>query len=181
MVQTRCWWLAQPDHLCFGTSWSPDGNWILYQDCHYKTDPGHDWSDICIGRPDGSENRILTKGQSQWFAAAYGNLKRHGDGSNMPQWCPDGRILYTRKLPGSQTAWQFQSHRPDTDHFNRDYKPRGSSRRHRDLPIESQGWLGDAADAQRSTAMGLSRNLLTGRQTDSLLHEPRPANFPQFG
>jgi len=114
---------AKPDHLCFGTSWSPDGNWILYQDCHYKADPGHDWSDICIGKPDGSENRTLTEGQSQWFAAAYGNLKRHGDGSNMPQWCPDGRILYTRKLPGTQTAWQFQSHRPDTDHFNRDYKP----------------------------------------------------------
>lgn len=112
-----------PDHLYFGTSWSPDGNWILYQDCHYQTDPGHDWSDICIGKPDGSENRILTKGQSQWFAAAYGNLQRHGDGSNMPQWCPDGRILYTRKLPGSQTAWQFQSQRPDTDHFNRDFKP----------------------------------------------------------
>lgn len=117
---------GHPDHLYFGTSWSPDGNWILYQDCHYKTDPGHDGSDICIGRPDGSENRTLTTGQSQWFAAAYGNVKRHGDGSNMPQWCPDGRILYTRKLPGSQPAWQFQSQRPDTDHFNRDYHPRGA-------------------------------------------------------
>jgi TolB protein len=114
---------AQVDHLCFGTSWSPDGNWILYQDCHYRTDPGHDWSDICIGRPDGSENRVLTTGQSQWFAAAYGNLQRHGNGSNMPQWCPDGQILYTRKLPGTQAPWQFQSQRPDADHFNRDYKP----------------------------------------------------------
>lgn len=114
---------GNPDHLYFGTSWSPDGHWILYQDCHYRTDPGHDWSDICIGRPDGSENRVLTTGQSQWFAATYGNLRCHGDGSNMPQWCPDGRILYTRKLPGAQPAWQFQPERPDTDHFNRDYKP----------------------------------------------------------
>jgi TolB protein len=114
---------GNPDHLYFGTSWSPDGNWILYQDCQYRTDPGHDGSDICIGRPDGSENRVLTKGQSQWFAAAYGNLQHNGDGSNVPQWCPDGRILYTRMMPGSRPAWQFQSQRPDTDHFNRDYKP----------------------------------------------------------
>src|SRR4029079_5494841 len=38
---------GHPDHLYFGTSWSPDGKWILYQDCHFKEDPGHDWSDIC--------------------------------------------------------------------------------------------------------------------------------------
>ena len=114
---------GDPDHLYFGTSWSPDGKWILYQDCAYKTDKGHDWSDICIGNPDGSENRVLTTGQSQWFAAAYGDAQHHGDGSNVPQWSPDGRILYTRKLPDSQPAWQFQPQRPDTDHFNRDYKP----------------------------------------------------------
>ena len=115
---------AHPDHLYFGTSWSPDGKWILYQDCAYKADPGHDWSDICIGKPDGSENRVLTHGQSQWFAATYGDGKRHGDGSNVPQWSPDGRILYTCKLPGSQSAWQFQVQRPDTDHFNREYAPK---------------------------------------------------------
>jgi TolB protein len=114
---------GDPDHLYFGTSWSPDGKWILYNDCQYKSDPGHDWADVCIGKPDGSENRVLTKGQNQWFAAAYGNGIHHGDGSNVPQWHPDGRILYTRKLPGSQTAWPFQTQRPDTDHFNRDFKP----------------------------------------------------------
>jgi Tol biopolymer transport system component len=38
--------IGHPDHLYFGTSWSPDGQWILYQDCHFKSDPGHDWSDI---------------------------------------------------------------------------------------------------------------------------------------
>src|SRR5204862_1745767 len=27
------------------------------------------------------------------------------------------------KLPGSKPAWEFQAQRPDTDHFNRDYKP----------------------------------------------------------
>ncbi len=142
---------GNPDHLYFGTSWSPDGDWVLYQDCHYKTDPGHDGSDICIGRPDGSENRTLTQGQSQWFAAVYGNLKRHGDGSNMPQWCPDGRILYTRKLPGSQPAWQFQSQRPDTDHFNRDYKPQEARGGTEICLLNPTGWLRDATDAQRSS------------------------------
>ena len=28
-----------------------------------------------------------------------------------------------RDRPGSRTAWEFQPQRPDTDHFNRDYKP----------------------------------------------------------
>ena len=115
--------IGHPDHLYFGTSWSPDGQWILYQDCHFKTDPGHDWSDICIGRPDGSEHRVLTTGQAQWFGAAYGNEQNRGSGSNMPAWTRDGLVLFSRRLPGSKVAWEFQPQRPDTDHFNRDFKP----------------------------------------------------------
>ena len=111
------------DHLYFGTSWSPDGRWILYQDCHFKSDPGHDWSDICIGRADGSEHRVLTDGQPQWFGATYGNPENRGGGSNMPTWTQAGHILFSRKLPGSKVAWEFQRRRPDTDHFNRDFKP----------------------------------------------------------
>lgn len=121
---------GHPDHLYFGTSWSPDGRWILYQDCHFKADPGHDWSDLCIGRPDGSEHRVLTSGQSQWFAATYGNPQNHGGGSNMPTWTHDGNILFSRRSAGAQVPWEFQSQRPDTDHFNRDFKPeaaRGSA------------------------------------------------------
>jgi Tol biopolymer transport system component len=114
---------SHPDHLYFGTSWSPDGQWILYQDCHFKQDPAHDWSDICIGRPDGSENRVLTSGQVQWFGATYGNPQNRGGGSNMPMWTHDGAILFSRKLAGSKVAWEFQPQRPDTDHFNRDFKP----------------------------------------------------------
>ena len=114
---------GHPDHLFFGTSWSPDGQWVLYQDCHYKQDPGHDWSDICIGRPDGSEHRLLTDGQLQWFGATYGNPENRGGGSNMPMWTRTGSILFSRKLPGSKVPWEFQAQRPDTDHFNRDYKP----------------------------------------------------------
>ena len=114
---------AHPAHLYFGTSWSPDGQWILYQDGHYRTDPGHDWSDLCIGRADGSEHRVLTSGQAQWFAATYGNPQNRGSGSNMPAWTRDGQILFSRRLPGSKVAWEFQPQRPDTDHFNRDFKP----------------------------------------------------------
>jgi Tol biopolymer transport system component len=114
---------ANPDHLYFGTSWSPDDQWILYQDCAYKTDAGHDWSDICIGRADGSEHRLLTTGQPQWFAATYGSRSNRGGGSNMPRWTREGKILFSRKLPNSKVPWEYQPARPDTDHFNRDFKP----------------------------------------------------------
>ena len=114
---------AHPDHLYFGTSWSPDGQWILYGDCRFKNDPGHDWCDVCVGRADGSEHRVLTEGQAMWFAATYGNPRNRGGGSNVPAWTRDGRILFPRRLPGSNPAWEFQAARPDLDHFNRDYKP----------------------------------------------------------
>ena len=114
---------GQPDYLYFGPTWSPEGDWLLYSGCQYQTDPGHDWSDICIGRPDGSENRVLTQGQSQWLRASYGNPQHHGDGSNIPQWVPDGRILHICKLPGTKVAWPSHPHVVDVDHFNRDYKP----------------------------------------------------------
>jgi len=116
--------MGDPDHLYFGTSWSPNGRWILYQDCRFKSDPGHDWSDICIGHPDGSGHRVLTEGQAQWFAATYGNPQNRGGGSNMPTWTRDGHILFSMKLPGSKVAWEFQPQRPDADHFNRDFKPK---------------------------------------------------------
>ncbi len=114
---------ANPDHLYFGPSWSPDGEWLLFQDCLFKNDPGHEASDICVARPDGSELRVLTKGQAQWFGATYGNPEHRGGGSNMPMWTKEGEILFSRRLPGSRVAWEYQPNRPDTDHFNRDWKP----------------------------------------------------------
>jgi TolB protein len=114
---------AQPGQLYFGTSWSPDGQWILYVDCRSGEDPGHDWADVCIGRADGSEHRVLTSGQSMWFAATYGDPKTRGGGSNVPAWTRDGSILFPRRLPGSKVPWEFQRQRADRDHFNRDYKP----------------------------------------------------------
>jgi TolB protein len=114
---------AHPDHLYFGPSWSPDGQWLLFQDCHFKSDPGHDWCDLCIASPDGSEKRVLTEGQAMWFAASYGNPGNRGGGSNLAAWTRGGQILFPQRLPGSKVAWEFQSQRPDTDHFNRDFKP----------------------------------------------------------
>jgi TolB protein len=35
----------------------------------------------------------------------------------------DGQVLFSRRLPGSKVAWEFQPQRPDVDHFNRDFKP----------------------------------------------------------
>jgi len=114
---------ADPAHLYFGTRWSPDGQWILYVDCHHRQDPGHDWADVCIGRADGSEHRVLTSGQAMWFAATYGDRQTRGGGSNVPTWTPEGTILFPRRLPGSRVAWQFAVDRPDEDHFNRDFRP----------------------------------------------------------
>jgi TolB protein len=114
---------AHPDHLYFGTSWSSDGRWIVYVDCLYRKDPGHDWADVCIGRDDGSEHRVLTSGQAMWFAATYGDPKTKGGGSNLPAWTHDGAILFPRRTSGAKVAWEFQPNRKDVDHFNRDYKP----------------------------------------------------------
>ena len=122
--QNRITVAHQPDHLYFGPVWSSDGEWLLYQDCHFRTDPGHDWSDLCLGRPDGSEHRVVTQGRRQWFGTSYGSPETRGGGSELPQWSPVGSVVtYTRTLPGSKTAWEFQPQRPDADHFNRDYKP----------------------------------------------------------
>jgi len=114
---------AHGDHLYFGPTWSPDGQWLAYYDCLYKQDPAHDWADVCVGRPDGSEHRVLTTGQAGWFGATYGSPKTKGGGSNIPAWTRDGRVLFPRRLAGSKVPWEHQNARPDVDHFNRDFKP----------------------------------------------------------
>ena len=114
---------GHPDHLYFCPLWSPDGERLAFQDCLFRQDPGHDWSDLVLSRPDGSEMRSLTTEQSLWFAASYGSPGNRGGGSNTPAWTQDGAILVSRRLPGSKVAWEFQADRPDTDHFNRDFRP----------------------------------------------------------
>jgi len=116
--------VAQRDgHLYFGPNWSPDGEWLCFQDCISGQDPGHDWSDLVISRPDGTDQRLLTKGNALWFAATYGSPETRGGGSNMPVWSKDGTILYCQRLPDSKVPWEYQANRPDVDHFNRDFKP----------------------------------------------------------
>ena len=114
---------AQPEHLYFGTQWSPDGEWVLYVDCLHGQDPGHDWADVCIGRADGSEHRVLTKAQSMWFAATYGDLKTRGGGSNVPAWTRDGQILFPMRTQDAKVPWDYRRNQPDLDHFNREFKP----------------------------------------------------------
>ena len=115
---------TEDNALSFGTSWSPDGAWVLYQGCYSADDPGHDWSDIWIARPDGSEARRLTQGQSAWFASSYGAPENPGGGSIMPQWAPDGSgILFAQRAPDAMVPWEFQVNQPDTTHFNRAFKP----------------------------------------------------------
>jgi Tol biopolymer transport system component len=114
---------ADADSLYFGPQWSPDGEWLAFMGCRYAEDPGHDWGDGYIARPDGSELRMLTEGQALWFAATYGPRARHGGGSNMVAWTHDGALLVPRRSPAAKVAWEFQSQRPDTDHFNRDFNP----------------------------------------------------------
>ncbi|MCA9103579.1 MAG: PD40 domain-containing protein [Planctomycetales bacterium] len=111
-------------HLYFGPTWSHDGEWLLYLDCHTSGGPGHDWADLAIGRPDGSEHRVVTVGQRHWFGTSFGGPDTRGSGSNMPQWSPRENVCtFTCALPGARTAWQYASGRPDTDHFNREYQP----------------------------------------------------------
>ncbi len=114
---------SRAGHIYFGPAWSPDGGTLAFQDCEPARDPAHDWSDICISRADRSEPRALDEGQPMWFGATYGNPQNRGGGSNLVAWTRDGAILFPRRLPGSKVAWEFQPQRPDTDHFNRDYKP----------------------------------------------------------
>ena len=113
----------RPNHLYFAPEWSPDGEWLVFQDCYSAKDPGHDWSDLMLSRPDGTEQRMLSKGQSLWFAATYGTPGNRSGGSNVPIWSKDGTILCSRRLPDSKVPWEYQADRPDTDHYNRDFKP----------------------------------------------------------
>jgi Tol biopolymer transport system component len=105
---------GKPGHLYFGPVWSPDGEWLVYLDCHCEIDPAHFWADLCIGRPDGSEHRVITSGQSHWFGTTFGTKENRGGGSNFSRWMPDGQsVLYTRAAQGSHPDCDYHSELPD--------------------------------------------------------------------
>ncbi len=77
------------EHLMFGPHWSPDDTQLAYLDCHAAKDTAHFRGDVCVGRADGTEHRVLTSGQTHWFGTPFG--------SNMVEWAPDGQtVTYTR-------------------------------------------------------------------------------------
>jgi len=89
-------------HLFFGPEWSPNDQWLAYLDCDTKKEPSHHYADLCIGRPDGSEHRMVTVGQSQYFGTAYGAKEHRGGGSNTTSWTPDGKyLIYSKLSPGA--------------------------------------------------------------------------------
>jgi hypothetical protein len=113
---------GQPGHLYFDPVWSPDGEWLAYLDCLAEADPAHFAADLCIGRPDGTEHRVVTEGQSHWFGSSYGSEGNRGGGSNTTQWSPDGRtLLYTRLAPGSHADCYYDARLPD--HQELVYRP----------------------------------------------------------
>jgi len=115
---------SDPEYINFAPVWSPDNRWLAYQRCAHLQDPAHERADITVSRADGSEHRHLTTVQQHWFSASYGPADNPGRGSNCATWSPDGKwITFTRCLPGARTAWVWNANRPDTDHFNRDYRP----------------------------------------------------------
>src|SRR4030095_12759881 len=44
-------------------------------------------------------------------------------GANLAGSTHSAEILLPRRIKDSKVAWEFQAQRPDTDHFNRDFKP----------------------------------------------------------
>lgn len=99
-------------HLFFGPQWSPDDKWLAYLDCDTRKEQSHHYADLCIGRPDGSEHRVVTSGQSQYFGTAYGTKEHRGGGSNTTSWTPDGKyLIYTKLSKGAHHDADFQPER----------------------------------------------------------------------
>ncbi len=112
--QNRILVAGQAGHLYFGPLWSPDGNWLVYLDCHCETDPAHFWADLCLGRADGSAHQVITHRQSHWFGTTFGPKENRGGGSNLSGWTPDGQwVLYTRVAPGSHPDCDYHAELPD--------------------------------------------------------------------
>ncbi len=103
--------------FCFPV-WSPDDKWLAYQDCNAKDDLGHYFTDLCIWKPDGSKHRVITNGQSQYFATAHGTKEHRRGGANCVTWIPDGRyLLYTKRSSGAHPDASFHAELADHQEY----------------------------------------------------------------
>lgn len=99
-------------HLFFGPEWSPDDKCLAYLDCDTRKEASHHYADLCVGRPDGSEHRVVTNGQSQYFGTAYGTKEHRGGGSNTTSWTTDGKcLIYTKLSDGAYHDASYQAER----------------------------------------------------------------------
>jgi len=128
------------------------------------------------------EHRVLTQGQAQWFAATYGDPSEScGGGSNMPAWTRNGQILFSRKLPESRVAWEYQAQRPDTDHFNREFKMESARGGTEICRLNAARWDGDTTDAERPGCVGLSRSPSQATVSRWSFVARLPAGVPSIG
>ena len=88
-----------PLTLTKAAAWSHGGDWLVFQDCLYRTDPGHDWADLYVCRPDGSESRLLTTGQAAWFGATYGGAANPGKSRGQRTACDRRAAVETGAAP----------------------------------------------------------------------------------
>lgn len=112
---------SEAGHLFFNEGWTPDGSLLVFHDCTPATDPGHHRSDLAVCRPGGTGLRRLTQGQSMLFATAFGLPEYRMGGSNYITWSKDGRMLYSKMLPGSNMDYHYDG--TQGDHEEMIYDP----------------------------------------------------------
>lgn len=100
---------SEAGHLFFGPHWSPDGAWLVFQDCIPDRDPGHHFSDIAVCRPDGSEFHRLTEHTSCYFGTSFGLEGYRMGGSNFPIWTPDSRLIFSPMMEDSHPDCHFDA------------------------------------------------------------------------
>ena len=114
---------AKPGHLYFGTSWSPDGRWILLRGLPARRRTGSrlgrrlHWSRGRERTPGAHERQVDVVRRNLWRSEDAG---RRVECARM-----DPRRLHSLPSPpaGFQGPLGIPTAAPDVDHFNRDFKP----------------------------------------------------------
>ncbi len=96
--------------VCFGPVFSPDGQYLAFVlTIPVQTEGDRTFAEICICRPDGTDFRRLTTGNAHYYRTNAGLEKHRTSGSNRVIWTPEGQLIYSRRLPGSQTDVYFDA------------------------------------------------------------------------